>query len=67
MGEQDLTPAMQEMLAQMAAMRAELDALKLRANVLTQPLQPDKPAVSTTRRSALRRLAGGLCSMAYNR
>lgn len=56
----DLTPAMQEMLAQMAALRAELDALKQRANHLTQPVQPPQPTVSTTRRSALRKLAGGL-------
>lgn len=60
MDKQDLTPAMQEMMAQMAAMRAELDALKHRANALPQPVQLEKPVVSTTRRTALRRLAGGL-------
>ena len=39
--EQDLTPAMQEMMAQMARMQAELDSLK--ARIYTQP----QPTIQT--------------------
>jgi hypothetical protein len=60
MDNQDLTPAMQELMAQMAAMRAELNDLKERTNVIILPEQQVKPVVSTTRRKALRRLAGGI-------
>ena len=56
----DLTPSMQELMAQMARMQAELNDLKQRANAVSQPDQPAKPAVSTTRRRALRKMAGGL-------
>jgi hypothetical protein len=58
----DLTPGMQEMLAKMAAMRAELDNLKNRANAVIklEAVQPEKSVVPTNRRTALRRLAGGI-------
>jgi hypothetical protein len=62
----DLTSTMHKMMAEMGAMRAELDDLKKRANAVArtepEPIeQPLRPAViSTTRRKALRRLAGGL-------
>lgn len=57
---QDLTTTMQEMMAQMARMQAELDSLKARAQVLPQPAPQTKPQVSTTRRKMLGRLAGAL-------
>lgn len=58
----DLTRSMQKMMAEMAAMRAELNDLKARGNVVTAPPVQQKaaPVVSTTRRTALRRLAGGI-------
>lgn len=62
----DLTPGMQDMMAEMAAMRAELNELKTRANALTsppsqpQPVQEARPVASTTRRKALLKLGGGL-------
>lgn len=60
MSEQDLTPAMQELMVQMVRMQTELNSLKERANLVIPPEPPAKPIVSTTRRKVLRRLAGGL-------
>ena len=66
MSEQDLTRSIQEMMAEMAAMRAELNNLKQRTNILTkseiEPEQPAaaKPVLPANRRKVLRRLAGGL-------
>lgn len=60
MDNQNLTPTMQELIAQMAAMRAELNNLKERTNVIIPSEQQVKPGVSTNRRKALRRLAGGI-------
>jgi hypothetical protein len=60
MNKPDLTPSMQELIAQMAALRAEFNALQQRANSLPQPVQPAQTVVSTNRRSVLRKLAGGL-------
>lgn len=63
---QDLTPTMEELMAQMARMQAELNELKTRATAVTssvqqpQPVQEARLVVSTTRRTALRRLAGGM-------
>jgi hypothetical protein len=52
-----LTFAMQEMMAEMAAMRAELNELKARTNVVTAPpVQQTKSVVSITRRNTLKRL-----------
>ena len=51
MGLPFLDAAIQEMMAEMAAMRAELDALKQRATDLPRPVQtptPMQPIVSTT-------------------
>jgi hypothetical protein len=60
MDNSDPTPTMQEILAEMAVMRAELNELKQRANsVRLAPgavEQLSKPVVSTTRRSTLKRL-----------
>lgn len=59
---QDLTSAMQDMLARMARLQAELTSLKEQAQALPGP-QPTLPAphpTSTSRRKALRRLAGGM-------
>jgi hypothetical protein len=61
----DLTSTMQEMMAEMAAMRAELSELKTRANLIvpTQPVQPTQeasPLAATTRRRALRKMGGSL-------
>lgn len=59
----NLTSTLQEMLVKMEAMQAELNGLKQRANAVTitqEVEQPARPAVSTTRRKVLRRLAGGL-------
>lgn len=62
----DLTPGMQEMMAEIAAMRAEFNALKEQAQALPLPAQPSGTSASatgtpiSTRRRALRRLAGGL-------
>lgn len=58
---QDLTPTMQEMMAQMSKMRAELDSLKLRAQTLPQiEEQVVNPAplatITSTRRKTLKRL-----------
>jgi hypothetical protein len=53
----DLTPAMQEMMAEMATMRAELNSLKKRAQALPEPEQaPAIPAITSTRRTTLKRL-----------
>jgi hypothetical protein len=52
----DLTHAMQEMKAEMAAMRAELNSLKERANVVTPAVPQVKSVVSITRRNTLKRL-----------
>lgn len=67
MDNSNLTQTMQEMQAQMMAMRAELNDLKQQAKVVNRPQpepesveQPTPPLVSTTRRRTLRRLAGGL-------
>ncbi len=60
MSDQDLSSAMQEMMAQMARMQAELDSLKERAQALPQNVSQPIAKVSTTRRKLLRRLAGGL-------
>jgi hypothetical protein len=56
----DLTSTMQELMAQMAQMKAELDSLKARSQSLTPPLSQPKGEVSTSRRKLLRRLAGGM-------
>ena len=58
--QQDLTPAMQAMMAQMARMQAELDSLKTKAHSLPQVAVQPKAEVSTSRRKLLRQLAGGL-------
>ena len=61
----DLTSSMQNMLAEMAAMRAELNDLKARAKVVVTPLQPVhslETVVPTTRRKALIKLGGGLAA-----
>lgn len=59
---QDLTPSMQELMAQMARMQAELNSLKEQAQALlkTQSEQHARPMVSTTRRRMLGKLAGSL-------
>src|SRR4051794_22499947 len=60
MNDQDLTPSMQELMAQISRMPSSVDKLKEKAQVLSQPASPAQPVLSTTRRNALRRLAGGL-------
>jgi hypothetical protein len=64
MSEQDLTLTVQELMAEISAMRAELTELKGRANALPkaepQPVEKAKAIVSTTRRKLLKRLAGGI-------
>ncbi len=59
---QDLDPAIQEMVAEMATMRAELTGLKARADLIIpqQPVQQTNPLGATTRRKALRKLGGGI-------
>lgn len=60
MSAQDLGQPVQELMALMAQMRAELNTLKASARVLPQAVQPARPALSTSRRKALLGLAGGL-------
>lgn len=60
MSAQDLGQPVQELMALMAQMRAELNTLKASAGGLPQAVQPARPALSTSRRKALLGLAGGL-------
>lgn len=62
MDNSDLTQVMQELMIKMARMEMELKDLKQRATALpkSEPEQLTKSVRSTTRRKALRRLAGGL-------
>lgn len=66
MSSTDLNTVVQEMMAQMDRMQAELNSLKERANVIVSPEQPARPAVSTTRRTTIKRLGlalmGGLAT-----
>ncbi len=57
MDTQDLTPTMQELKAELAAMRAALSDLEARADLITTPpAQPVKSSLTTSRRKTLRRL-----------
>lgn len=57
---QDVTPTMQELMAQMARMQTQLDSLKERAKALSQVEEPvntnPAPALTSTRRKTLKRL-----------
>src|SRR5689334_12364465 len=57
---QDLPPTLQELMVQMAQMKAELDILKHRAQALPQLEESintnPAPAISSTRRKTLKRL-----------
>ncbi|HEX2909656.1 MAG TPA: hypothetical protein VH186_02535 [Chloroflexia bacterium] len=60
--EQDLSSTVQELMAQLIQVKAELDRLKAHSQALPQSVAQSKAKVevSTTRRNLLRRLAGGL-------
>ncbi len=56
MSDHDLTPSIQELMVQMAQMRAELTELKTQATLLTLPTQPAQSRVTTTRRNTIKKL-----------